>query len=311
MKIKLDPRTKLRKKILLVGASNLKHSLPHFEEDGLRCTFVGKPGWISSATNVAELVTEVRNNAPDTDAFVFDLLGNSSIRFEQFDGTSSLPFFSNGKHHLGGRVLVTPPDVFKKLVENVIPVIKEKGDKPCVILPPLPRYLFASCCNDPGHCSNRRESNFHSNLLSGYILLRNGLIKQLVNAGLTNFKVMDSCCATTCKGTAGLSERIMALRTVTAKDGIHFIQDGYKNIANRCKSCLNQLASGPKKVESTRKPTSYFWRGFRSSRGSNMSARVPKPPHSGFGYASRGSLRGNPRGRHGSQSRPYHPYRRW
>jgi hypothetical protein len=204
--------------MLLVGASNLKHSLPHFEEDGLHCTFIGKPGWISSAANVTELIAEVRKNALVADAFIFDLLGNSSICFEQFDGTSSLPFFSNGKHHLRSKVLTTPPEVFKKLVENVIPVIKEKGNKPCVILPPLPRYLFASCCNDTGHRTNRHDNDFQNNLLAGFIQMRNGLIKQLVNAGITNFKVMDSCCATACKVTAGLPERIAALRTVTSKE---------------------------------------------------------------------------------------------
>jgi hypothetical protein len=298
-------------RILLVGASNLKHSLPHFEEAGLRCTFIGKPGWISSTANVAELISDVRKNAPDTDAFIFDLLGNSSVRFEQFDGTSSLPFFSNGKHHLGGKVVTTPPDIFKNLVENVIPIIKEKGSKPCVVLPPLPRYLFAGCCNDPGHCSNRRENNFQTDIMSGFIKLRNGLIKQLVDSGLNNFKVMDSCCATTCKGTAGLPERITALRNVTSKDGVHFVQEGYKNIAERCKSCLKQLVSGPQKMTPNRKPTSFFWRGFRSSRGSTMSARVTKPLQAGYGTASRSSLRGNPRGGHGSRYRSYHPYKRW
>jgi hypothetical protein len=63
---KTGSENKTEEKILLVGASNLKHSLPHFEEAGLRCTFVGKPGWISSAANVAELIAEVRNNAPHT-----------------------------------------------------------------------------------------------------------------------------------------------------------------------------------------------------------------------------------------------------
>jgi hypothetical protein len=214
-------------------------------------------------------------------------------------------------HHLGGKVLTTPPDIFKNLVENVIPIIKEKGNKPCVVLPPLPRYLFAGCCNDPGHCSNRRENNFQSDIMSGFIKMRNGLIKQLVVAGLNNFKVMDSCCATACKGTAGLPERIAALRTVTSKDGVHFVQEGYKNIAERCKSCLRQLVSGPQKMTPNRKSTSFFWRGFRSSRGSTVSARVTKPLHAGYGTAPRGSLRGNPRGGHGSRYRLYHPYKRW
>ncbi len=63
------------------------------------------------------------------DGYVFDLLGNSSVCFEQFDGTTSLPFKSNGRFHLGGKVTVTPADVFKKVVDNVILALKAKGNK--------------------------------------------------------------------------------------------------------------------------------------------------------------------------------------
>jgi hypothetical protein len=49
------------------------------------------------------LISDVRKNAPDTDAFIFDLLGNSSVRFEQFDGTSP-----------GGQSLNDSPGHFQK-----------------------------------------------------------------------------------------------------------------------------------------------------------------------------------------------------
>jgi hypothetical protein len=37
------------------------------------------------------MVATVEEKAADSVAFVFDLFGNSSVRFEQFDGTSLLP----------------------------------------------------------------------------------------------------------------------------------------------------------------------------------------------------------------------------
>ncbi len=103
-----------------------------------------------------------------------------------------------------------------------------KGDKPCVIIPPLLRCLFSRCCNDTSHCSNEKDKGFAEELLDGYVRLRNELIKQLVSHGLTKFKVMDSCCMTMCSKTAGIAERLTELRTVMANDGTHFLDNSYK-----------------------------------------------------------------------------------
>ncbi len=215
-----DGKNKLSKenseqKIVLVGASNLGHSVPHFAGTNLEFVPVIKPGWIATVENVVELAGIVKELAPTASMFVFDLLGNSSIRFEQVDGTTALPFRSNGKYHLGGKVVTAPADIFRRVVENVIPVIKEKGSKPCVIIPPLPWYLFARCCSNTEHCINMHEKDYQGTLMSGFIQLRTSLIKQLVSHGLTNFKVMDACCPTNCSLTADIGERIVEMRKIT------------------------------------------------------------------------------------------------
>ncbi len=222
----------------MVGASNLKHSVPHFADASMSFCNLTTAGWVRTVDNVEKLETVIRTHAPETEAFVFDLLGNSSVRFEQIDGTTALPFKSNGWFHLGGNVVITRPEIFKDVINKVIPVIKAKGDKPGVIIPPLPRYLFACCCNDLDHCTNATGQNFIKTLLSGFTEMRNYLIRQLVSAGLTNFRVMD-----TCSVTASSDERIKGLRTVTAKDGVHYVDEGYKNLAGRCTECLSKMLS--------------------------------------------------------------------
>jgi hypothetical protein len=77
--------------------------------------------------NVNKMASTVAENAKNSAAFVFDLLGNSSVRLEQFDGTTSLPFKSTGKYNLAGKVVTTPPEIFKKIVHAVTPVIQAKG----------------------------------------------------------------------------------------------------------------------------------------------------------------------------------------
>jgi hypothetical protein len=187
--------------------------------------------------------------------------------------------------------------VQKSVVNKVLPIISAKGNKPCVIIPPLPRYLFARCCNDPDHCTNATDTNFSKKLLTGFTEMRNALIRQLVSAGLNNFRVMDVCCTTTCSVTACTDDRLKGLKSVTAKDGVHFVDAGYKNLADRCMDCLSKMLSHESHIpEKTGKLTSFFWRGFRSTRGSTRQKRS----HSEMIRGARGLSAGGARGRAGS-----------
>jgi hypothetical protein len=98
----LQSEKKTEQRVLLVGASNLKHSVPHFADATMTFVNVTTVGWMATAENVKNLVTLISSCTQETDAFVCDLLGNSSVRFEQADGTTALPFKSNGRYHLGG-----------------------------------------------------------------------------------------------------------------------------------------------------------------------------------------------------------------
>jgi lysophospholipase L1-like esterase len=144
-----------------------------------------------------------------------------------------------------------------------MPIIKAKGAKPAVIIPPLPRYLFTRCCSDADHCTNANEENFSAKLLTNFVQLRNELIKQLVSEGITNFKVMDLCCVTNCSLTANTASRLEELKKVTASDGVHFTGTGYTNLAKRCSDCLKTLLGSmcnPKGKKAV--PVTFFWRGF-------------------------------------------------
>ncbi len=216
---------------------------------------------------------------------------------------------------------ITQPDTFKRIVDNVLPIIKVKGTKLAVIVPPLPRHIFGRCCSDPEHCSNAGETSFQKDLLQGFVHLRTNLIRLLVTQGITNFKVMDSCCMTNCATTADTEERINNLRKITAKDGVHFVDEGYRNLATRCLDCLNNL-TGRVEVKPLKdgKPTVFFWRGFKSRRGLVTARSVHGTSFHPTGGTSRNlgrgrgaALRGRSRGRGGHwHSRPgaYHPYRR-
>ncbi len=115
----------------LVSASNLGHSVAHFSDPSLAFDGITVAGWTPCPENIRKMAATVEEKAKKSAAFVFDLLGNSSVCFEQFDRTTSLPFKSNGKYHLAGKVVTTPPEIFKKVVQAITPIIQAKGNKPC------------------------------------------------------------------------------------------------------------------------------------------------------------------------------------
>jgi lysophospholipase L1-like esterase len=294
-------------KVMLVGASNLRHSVPHFAGTGACVIDHTIPGWTPSPENVAGMVKNIEAGPGTGVPFIFDLLGNSSLRFEQFDGTTALPFKVNGRFHYGGKVVITPPEIFQKTVENILPVLRKKGDNPGIIIPPLPRGLFSRCCNDSSHCTNVDKDSFAADLLTGFIGLRNNLIKLLVRSGLTNFKVLDSCCVTNCATTANLPERLEGLQKITLGDGTHFSRDGYRNLARRALDCIGRMAEMPRQAA---KKKTYFWRGFRSPTGA-QTARDVAGNQAATRVASRGRMRGGNSAAHRGHRGGFHPYWRW
>jgi hypothetical protein len=283
-------------KIVLIGSSNLKYSAPYFNDTSFKYVDNSVPGWMPTPENIVATRENVRTQVDQhASAFVFDLLGNSSVRFEQYDGSLSLPFKSQGRFHLGGKIVASPPDVFKKTVAAIIPILIEKKETPCIVVPPIPRYLFSRCCDDLGHCTNANDADFCEILLTGFLQQRNELIKNLVAAGVTNFKVLDACCTTTCATTANTKTRLTDLKSVFASDGVHFVAEGYRNLAARSLACIRALLAAPPRAAKT---TISFWRGFKSPVGSHRALSVPPIANRGRG----GGRALRPRG--------YHPYRR-
>ncbi len=288
------------RKVVLVGASNLRSSARHFVTAGYEVHDLTVPGWVASPENIENLKKEVEGIVSDSSTvFVFDLLGNSAFRFEQFDGTQSLPFKANNKFHLAGNVVTCAPTTFKKIVDGVLPIIACKRDAIGLIVPPLPRYLFTGCCNQKEHCQNISDPNHPRTLLSETIGLRNTLKKIIVNSGLVNVRVLDSCCVTSCGGTASTELRLDALKDVMAAEGVHYLPEGYVNLVTSCVAEVDVILNRAVVSQTNNCKTKHFWRGFRSPHGAKFNVH---------GNSNRGNFtRGFKRGGRG---RFFNPYRR-
>ncbi len=118
------------------------------------------------------------------------------------------------------------------------------------------------------------------------------------------------------------SFRIKNLRSVTAKYGVHFVDEGYRTLATKCLECLKQSirrAEG----EPEKRANLPFFSGEASEVCKDLSGQGRSPecrpttvggPSQGLGRGGASAARGRSRGISGHwqfKAKAFHPYRRW
>ena len=266
--------------------------------------------------SIAQLKTEL-TSLKDTDiALVFDLFGNFSYRFIQADGSLALPILMGGRYHLLGDMAIVQDSMFKGLIPKIIELLGIHKSCPQVILPPIPRYICGSCCDDINHGNNCRDPARTAELGAKIGSLRKILKEGLVKSTLDRIWVPDIMGGLL--GNSKIEEG--GLDGLFTRDNIHLSQLGAEKMG---KLILDGIERANSKntiaaVSSLAGAERFFWRGFASQRGASRAkaefARAWRgrggPQH---GRSTHGDQRGRGwqgRDRRGGSGRGFHPYQR-
>ena len=124
---------------------------------GLTVESISLEGGIPTEPAIKKLVEALKGVEGGADtAVVFDVFGNFCYRFIQADGSLALPVMLGGKHHLLGDLEIVQEGAFKGLVAKLMEVFATVKQAVKIVLPPLPRYVGGSYCEDVGHANNSR-----------------------------------------------------------------------------------------------------------------------------------------------------------
>jgi len=278
------------RKVILVGASNLNKVAKFLTEHGYEVINLCVPGWVATPSNVTDMIARLNEVPTDSSTvLIFDVFGNSTFRYENYDGSVFMPVKSGGGYHLLGDVTVCSENIFAKQVEAVLPLLAAAEGLLRVVVPPQPRYLFSGCCKAEEHCTNLKAPNHPEKLLGATIRLREALKRKLAGRADVKLWVADSSIAST--GGGGGTDRtavnrLDGLSKVMAQDGVHYNGEGYRNCASYFHAVIQDLQCGkigrlssndtlaPACVVSGSGHT-HFWRGISSPVGSRMSKHFP------------------------------------
>jgi hypothetical protein len=143
------------KHVVCIGSSIIRQTVPYLKALGYSVTDLSRLGWLATQENINALILQMSQlQLPPGFSVVFDLLGNASHRYEQLDGTQALPSKENGQYHMPGPVVTCDVQIFCRIIKSLEPVMMSAQDAVKVSVPPLPRYIFSACCNNPHHCTN-------------------------------------------------------------------------------------------------------------------------------------------------------------
>jgi hypothetical protein len=181
-----------KKSLVCIGSSILKQLVPYFQAAGYMVIYLTQPGWIATEENIQSLIKKMSQLTLEPGfAVILDLVGNCAYRYSQFDGTLALPYKEGSRYHFAGPVTLCGDEIFKKIIKMLSLVLLFAQNVEKIVLPPLPRHLFSTCCSVSSHCSNFGEENYADQILGGVTRLRNVLKKDCSAIGINKKWVLD------------------------------------------------------------------------------------------------------------------------
>ena len=220
----------------------------------------------------------------------------------QADGSLALPVILGGKHHLLGDMDVVGEGLFKGVVTKLLEVFKTNKEKIQIILPPIPRYVSGSCCEDMSHANNCRDPKLVQGLCSKLGSLRKTLKEMVVKSQIGNVWIPDMI-----EGLFGTregegrdpAEAGGAAGGLYSKDNVHLSQMGIDKLKIMILTSIEKAISkrDAAAVLSVTGSERFYWRGFCSARGTTR-------PTKQWSSAVSDSVRGN------RAHRGFHPYAR-
>jgi hypothetical protein len=258
--------------VVVIGASNAKKLAVELKKRGYNVIDLTVPGWLPTQKNIGEVEQEIKRlGNVSSHSVVFEVLSNSAFRYENFDGTLGMALKADGVFHMGGKVTTCSKDSVNGTLKNVHHIFDLFGGVK-ICLPPLPRYLYDACCENPVHCEGLGTSEYREELLNKTMQLRRQLKEYFVKRSPGEVWVPNVVLdmVPECKEVASMAG---ALKKYLARDGVHLTAAGYGALADctkevlQTKSAASISVSGSGKGQPGEKP--FFWRGFKSPVGTN------------------------------------------
>jgi hypothetical protein len=148
---------------VVIGASHASRLQEALKRVGSKARWLETRNWRPRTAAVDTLITEMEKaiEGLEKPVLIFLLLDNGYFQTGCEDG-SIIPHSKDvtGHYHVDGDLVCGPVECAKKLFQQIVPALRKFSNLDKILLTPLPRYIWGSCCPDEDHAANTREPGY-------------------------------------------------------------------------------------------------------------------------------------------------------
>jgi hypothetical protein len=234
----LQSRAKRKVDFMVIGGSHAARTAKILIETGYSVCKLINTGWRIDRASCEALASTISTSLDEEDpeVVVQQLLDSSMFYTKCSDGSRVLPKkLQDGRFHVEGELVVASADTQFDHYNTLKPVLDKIGNRPCIIVSPMPRFITQGCCQDVRHVANRLDRGYKQNMERQLEGVAKKFKNLLYNAGKRFTRVLDT----------GYNLRGTDEADVWGVDPVHPIEPIYKSIV----ASILQIAATLKQTE--------------------------------------------------------------
>jgi hypothetical protein len=209
----------------------------------LRVVDVSVPGFRISEESVASMAADleeaVKGLDPKKSVVLLQPFDNSIYYSSRAQGEKTLTRKgSDRKYHVEGELKMISKEDMKELFILILPLIKAARGLKVIIMGPMPRYLIAKCCGNPGHVTNRNTDSYIDGLIQGIKDVYSWINSTIFLRRIKDVKTFNP---THALGFNNYDVNIDTILELWGEDPVHPTPSGYRVLAERLASMVDDV----------------------------------------------------------------------
>jgi hypothetical protein len=243
--------------IALAGSSHSSRLAAPLTDTYLKVVDVSVPGFRISENSVEQMAEELSAAIADLDD------SRTVVLIQPFDNSI---FYSckahgekimtrkgkDGKFHVEGELKLISKEDMKEIFLLILPLIKAAKGKRIIIMGPLPRYLLARCCGNPGHLTNRNGDNYIDKMIQAIRDVYSWINNTIFMRRIKGVKIFNP---THALGFNDYDVNIDTIIDLWGDNPVHPTPAAYKVLADKLASMVDDMLAEPTSVPASPTPT--------------------------------------------------------
>jgi hypothetical protein len=151
-----------RRPVIILGASHARNISEVLTSKGYKCRYLETPNWRAVSPIIQAKIAVLKRILQEDgmhDAIIIPAMLDNAFYLARYEDGAEIGIRRavDGQYHIDGSLGYAPREKQMIIFTQLEPLLRTFSDNDKIMLMPLPRYLWESCCGDQDHGPNILE----------------------------------------------------------------------------------------------------------------------------------------------------------